>query len=545
MVGGFSLLTGRRVLLAFAVLLIVAGLAGRLAVAAESQGPTASFTVDPGSPLSGDQVSFTSTSSDDGTIVSEAWEFDDGEVGNGSFVQHAYPIPGVYTVRLTVTDDESLTTTHTENVTIGNRNPAAEFHHSPSAPEVGETVSLVSDATDPEGRIDIQRWDLDDDGDYDATGSSASQVFSSGGPHTVTLLVEDRDGGTDTISKTIDVIDPPNQSPNAAFTFSPSGPMVLDSVTFTSSSSDPDGSIVSTQWDFQDDGTFDATGSQVNHIYLFANDYTVRMRVTDNEGATKDLTRSVSVGTPPNVAPIADFTISPGSPKTLENVTFESASTDTDGTIVSYGWELDGDNDFNDHTASSFTKVFSPGGTYTIALKVTDNSGDTHTKSKNVVIANRAPTADFSFAPAAPKKNENVTFTSLATDPENRIQMLEWDLDGDNQYDDAFGATAQKQFDTPGSKTVRLKITDSDGGSHTAAKTLTVSSQPPTASFTFSPTAPCPLSGWCSRPPRPTRTGRSSTCAGTRTTTARSTTGTTSRPTGPSRPPVPRPCACA
>ena len=35
--------------------------------------------------------------------------------------------------------------------------------------------------------------------------------------------------------------------------------------------------------------------------------------------------------------------------------------------------------------------------------------------------------------------------------------MLEWDLDGDNQYDDAFGPTAQTQFDTPGNKTVRLQ----------------------------------------------------------------------------------------
>ena len=113
--------------------------------------------------------------------------------------------------------------------------------------------------------------------------------------------------------------------------------------------------------------------------------------------------------------------------------------------------------------------------------------------TKNVVIANRPPTADFDFSPAAPKKNENVTFTSLASDPENRIQVLEWDLDGDNQYDDAFGPTAQKAFDTPGTKTVRLKVTDSDGGSHTVSKTLTVPSQPPVASFMFSPDAPLSL----------------------------------------------------
>jgi PKD repeat protein len=493
MVGGFSLLTPRRILLAFAVLVIAVGVAGRFAVAAESQGPSASFTFDPGAPLSGEQISFTSTSGDDGTIVSEDWDFDDGEVGSGSAVQHTYPIPGVYTVRLTVTDDESLTATHTDNVTVGNRNPSADFHHSPAAPEVGETVTFTSDASDPENRISVQRWDLDDDGTYDATGASVATVFTSGGPHSVTLLVEDQDGGTDTITKTVDVIDPPNQFPNAAFTFLPTDPMVLDTVTFTSSSNDPDGSIVSTEWDFENDGIFDATGTQVNHAYLFGGDYTVRLRITDNELAVKDLTKVVSVGTPPNDPPTANFSVSPSSPKTLENVTFESTSSDSDGAIVSYGWELDGDNDFDDHFGQSAGKVFSPSGTYPISLKVIDNDGASHVVTKNVVIANRPPTADFDFSPAAPKKNENITFTSLASDPENRIQFLEWDLDGDNQFDDAFGPTAQKSFDSPGSKTVRLRITDSDGGSDTATKTINVPSQPPTASFVYSPSNPLSL----------------------------------------------------
>ena len=133
------------------------------------------------------------------------------------------------------------------------------------------------------------------------------------------------------------MIDPPNVSPNPAFNFLPTDPMVLDNVTFTSTSSDPDGSIVLTQWDFTNDGTFDATGSQVNHAYLFGGDWTVRMKITDNEGAVKELTKVVSVGTPPNDPPTANFSISPASPKTLENVTFTSTSSDSDGTIVSYG----------------------------------------------------------------------------------------------------------------------------------------------------------------------------------------------------------------
>ena len=493
MVGVFGLLTVRRIALAFVVLLIAAGVAGRLAAAAVSEGPTASFTVDPGSVLSGETVSFTSTSTDDGTIVTQDWDFDDGTTTEGAAPSHIYAVPGIYTVQLTVTDDEGLTASHSETVTVTNRNPAADFHHSPTDPLVGDTVVFTSDATDPENRIDVQRWDLDDDGIYEDTGSASSTVFTSGGPHTVTLLVEDLDGGTDTISKTIDVTDPPNQPPTPAFNFTPTDPMVLDNVTFTSKAGDDDGSVVLTEWDFDGDGNFDASGTQVGHIYLFGGDYSVRQRVTDNEGATADLTKVVSVGTPPNDPPTANFTVTPAAPKTLESVTFESTSTDLDGTIAGYAWELDGDGDFNDHSGPTLAQVFPQSGTYTIALKVTDDDGDTSVKSKDVVVSNRAPTSDFEFTPAAPQKNQTVDFISLASDPENRIQSLEWDLDNDNAFDDAFGPTAQKAFDSPGTKTVRLKVTDRDGGTHTASKTLSVASLPPTASFVFSPETPLSL----------------------------------------------------
>ena len=213
MVGVSSLLTPRRVFLAFAVLLIAIGVAGRFAVAAESQGPSASFTFDPGAPLSGDQI-----------IVHLHVERTTGHRQSGVELRRRRGrerrracstrtrFRACTRCGITVTDDESLTATHTEDVTVGNRNPSADFHHSPAAPEVGQTVTFTSDATDPEDRIGVQRWDLDDDGSYDATGAQRCPRSSCrGGSHTVTLLVEDQDGGTDTISKTIDVIDPPNQ----------------------------------------------------------------------------------------------------------------------------------------------------------------------------------------------------------------------------------------------------------------------------------------------------------------------------------------------
>jgi|GEM_PF-2920194 len=54
----------------------------------------------------------------DGTITTYAWDFGDGGSGSGMSVTHAYPLPGDYTVSLTVTDDDGLSDQDTCGVRI-------------------------------------------------------------------------------------------------------------------------------------------------------------------------------------------------------------------------------------------------------------------------------------------------------------------------------------------------------------------------------------------------------------------------------------------
>lgn len=99
---------------------------------------------------------------------------------------------------------------------------------------------------------------------------------------------------------------PPNQPPTADFSFMPAAPAVNDLVSFdANTSSDPDGSIVSYEWDFEDDGTFDTTGVMADNTYTTAGDFTVRLRVTDDMSAMDEATQLVSV-----VAGPGTFTLS-------------------------------------------------------------------------------------------------------------------------------------------------------------------------------------------------------------------------------------------
>ena len=89
---------------------------------------------------------------------------------------------------------------------------------------------------------------------------------------------------------------PSNQPPSASFTYSPASPRVRETVTFTSTSSDPDGSVTSQTWDLDNDGEFDdANGATASSSFAKKGTYVVRLRVVDDRGASSVASRSVSV----------------------------------------------------------------------------------------------------------------------------------------------------------------------------------------------------------------------------------------------------------
>ena len=90
-----------------------------------------------------------------------------------------------------------------------------------------------------------------------------------------------------------------NQAPTATFSTSCT---LLDCSFNGASSSDPDGSIVAYDWDFGDGAT--STLAAPTHTYA-PGTYNVTLTVTDNEGATDDLTSSVTVAGAPADSPVA------------------------------------------------------------------------------------------------------------------------------------------------------------------------------------------------------------------------------------------------
>ena len=139
------------------------------------------------------------------------------------------------------------------------------------------------------GTIVRYRWDFEGDGFFDTSDPVArdyTRTFTSAGTRNAVLEVQNNFGETVTDTCTIVVASAP---PTAVANAVPSnGPAPL-TVNFTCTGSDPDGTIVLYEWDFEGDGAYDfsspTTGSTA-HTYTTQGEFTAECRVTDNDGLT-------------------------------------------------------------------------------------------------------------------------------------------------------------------------------------------------------------------------------------------------------------------
>lgn len=82
-------------------------------------------------------------------------------------------------------------------------------------------------------------------------------------------------------------------APRANFSYSPSDPTVDSSIQFNSTSMDKDGTIQEWLWDFGDGNT--STKKNTTHIYEEPGNYTVTLRVKDNDGISGEIQKKIEV----------------------------------------------------------------------------------------------------------------------------------------------------------------------------------------------------------------------------------------------------------
>jgi PKD repeat protein len=144
-------------------------------------------------------------------------------------------------------------------------------------------------------------------------------------------------------------------------------------------SSDLDGTVSAWSWQFGDGNGSDQANPL--HAYAAPGTYTVTLAVTDNGGATAQTSTEIEVSAAPpppsNKPPHADFEVRCHD----RFCTFSDESRDDDGNVVTWAWVF-GDGQSSDQRSPFH--FYADEGHYDVTLTVTDNDGDSNSKTRKV-----------------------------------------------------------------------------------------------------------------------------------------------------------------
>jgi glucose/arabinose dehydrogenase len=215
----------------------------------------------------------------------------------------------------------------------------------------------------------------------------------------------------------------------------------------------------------------------------------------DFDGGTIRRIRYFSANRPP----VAVATASPTTGAAPLTVTFDgSGSSDPDGGLLSYAWDLDADGAFDDATSTRPTWTYTANGSYAAKLRVTDPGGLSATATVTVTVGNTAPTATITAPPAGTtwKVGDLISFSGSATDPQDGplpASALSWTLVQEHCPSNchehvvqtwtgiASGSFNAPDHEYPSYLELRLTATDSGGLSNTKVLRL----DPRTVVLTF------------------------------------------------------------
>ena len=436
----------------------------------------------------------------DGTVVSYDWDFGDDTTDSGETVSHTFNDSGVYTVTLTVTDNQGATGSDTIQITAtqagDNKAPTADAGPDQTADE-GQVITLNgSNSTDSDDGIASYHWNqkgglqvILSAPDSQQTTFTAPEVGVEGSALTFELTVVDHSGAQNTNGCVVNVTwqnETPEANAGTDQTVNEGIVVNLDG----SSSLDIDDGIVAYLWTqisgplvtLSDPASSQPTFTPPN-VGPEGASLTFILTVTDM-GGLQDTDSSIVNISWQNETPIAVVTPDYMEPIEGTLVTLDGASSmDPDDGIVSRLWtQVDGDPVSISDPTSAVTTFTAPktdqhGKNLKFKLTVKDSGGLQDTADCLIYVVptinepaaptNNPPAADYSFS----VKRKSATFIDNSNDTDGTIVSWFWNFGDGNTSTER---NPKHRYNKFRSYSVSLTVTDEDGASSSTSKNITI-----------------------------------------------------------------------
>lgn len=415
--------------------------------------PTVSFyagiTVScPGGPINFSNLSTPLSAS------SYVWHFGDGNTSTLREPQHTYTAPGLYTVKLVMTDPGGCADSliRTDYIYIGA--PLVNFTMSDS---VSSCTPFEVQFTNTSNFYNDSYWDF---GPGEGTSRLANPVHIYGTPgvYVVQLKIVSPGGCPDSITKTITVYD----TAGSTFDYLPQGGCSPLTVNLNGFSPGP---MVTYFWDFGDGYTQTTTTPNASHVYATYGDFVPKLIMEDESGCLVPMQGFDTIyvtGADARFGQSDSLFCDFGTVNFLDSTTFNDP-------VVSYNWSF---GDGGSSTLQNPVHTYSTPGLYTVQLRVRTTQGclDTLTKTQLVAVVESpsiAITGDTSLC-----INTSALHNGIFNRPDTSQVLWSW------SFPNGTGSTLQNPpaqlYNTAGTYTITAIATNSTGCQDTARQRITI-----------------------------------------------------------------------
>ena len=343
------------------------------------------------------------------------------------------------------------------------KDPTVSISQSKSVVDIGQSNSYSSSVSSGRGGYTYQWHESGPSPNTSpGTGSGYSTSYSTSGTASVSLTVTDANGYSVTSSALSTTVD---SALGASISSSNNPSDVGQSVVFTAAASGGSGTYTKYNFYLNGNSVQSGSGNQFTQDFTSSGSDTVYVIATDSNGYSQ---KSNTITQTVNSDPTASISSSQNPTDTGNTISFNASV--SDGTPkYSFSWSVDG----NTYKTKDINVSFSSTGTYAVDLTVTDAAGYSVTKSYSETV-NSDPTVSTSSNVSSADTGYPIEFSSS---PSGGVgpYSYSWVING-NQV-----STSQDfshVFNSAGSYTATVTVTDSVGKTYSASVTVDVNSNP-------------------------------------------------------------------